>query len=107
MITRLEQRTSRLETILARMESCDRSVPLVEPVISTGQAIDPVNEYYKAYNEGITTPLHTADLASPDGRLGAYLHVSSMLALNHSPTFADPEEQGIIERREMRRMIDE
>jgi hypothetical protein len=86
------------------MDTPTPSHPIVIDVPSmTG--VDPVKDYYRAYNEAAGAPL--SDHASPDVRLGAYLHVSSMLALNHSPTFADPEEQGIIERREMRRMIDE
>jgi len=106
MITRLEQRTSRLEAILAGLDPTDTSAaPSSET--ATAAAIDPVKEYYKAYNEGAGSPLQTSHHASPDIRLGAYLHVSSMLSLNHSPTFADPEEQGIIQKREMRRMVDE
>jgi hypothetical protein len=106
MITRLEQRTTRLETIISRLDSSNPPHPTTSSSAS-GPAIDPVKEYYRAYNEGAGQPLRAGDHATPDVRLGAYLHVSSMLSLNHSPTFADPEEQGIIERREMRRMVDE
>lgn len=80
--------------------------PTVPSVIQEG-LLDPVRDYYRAYNEGSGHPLQSSDPPSPDVRLGAYLHVSSMLALNHSPTFADPEQQGIISARDMRRMVDE
>ena len=80
--------------------------PPVLPVTQEG-LLDPVRDYYRAYNEGSGHPLQSSDPPSPDVRLGAYLHVSSMLALNHSPTFADPEQQGIISARDMRRMVDE
>ena len=103
MITRLEQRTSKLEAILARMDTSNLTQSPREPATPS---VDPVKEYYRAYNEGIGATLHM-DHPSPDTRLGAYLHVSSMLSLNHSPTFADPAAEGIIERREMRRMVDE
>lgn len=99
VIAKLEQRTARLERII---ESRSNDTPLAQ---AQDPISDPVKEYYRAYNED--SPITLKDDNPTDTRKGAYLHVSSMLSLNHSPTFADPEEDGIVEGREMRRILDE
>lgn len=107
MIAKLEQRTARLETMISsQIPASSSSLPPAQPKADMDTS-DAVKEYYRAYNEDSSITLPNTDRIQAETRKGAYLHVSSMLALNHSPTFADPEEEGIVDGKEMRRILDE
>jgi hypothetical protein len=105
----------RLESFMRSLNSASSSKPSPDPPDPRGYLPDndqtdvttttPLDEYQRAYGDHSldSLPEQSAGVV----RLGAYLRVSSMLGLRHSPTYFDPEKAGLVEKLEMRRMMDE